>query len=152
MYSVEEFPVYIHKRYWCSSNSSLPHLYHRCCFVSQLKKINKLPPPATGGLSYCPISLFPFTANFLKESAMITLQFPSSYPFSYPLLSGFTPRTPPKPPLTSQPWTVLTICSPLVDLLAVHGYFFLRCSLHSAQGPHLLLALLIHCAGFSSAP
>lgn len=48
--------------------------------------------------SYCPISLFPFIANFFKELAMLTLQFLSSI-FSCPLLSGFISSTPPKSPL-----------------------------------------------------
>lgn len=146
---LRNFPS-ISTRYWYSSNSSLPHLHHHCCFVSQLKKI-KLSLCLTPHFSYWPISLFPFTANFLKELAMLTLHFPSSHPFSFPLSSGFTPSTPPRPPPSSHQWTVLTAHSLLVGPSAAHGHFLFRWSLHSAQEPQSLLALLSPRAGPSSA-
>lgn len=34
---------------------------------------------------------------------MLTLQFPSSYPFLHSLFSGFIPSSPPKPPLSKSP-------------------------------------------------
>lgn len=159
---LRNFPS-ISTTYWYSSNS-LPHLHHHCCFVSQLKKI-KLFLCLTPHFSYWPISLFPFTANFLKELAMLTVHFPSSHPFSFPLSSALPPglhQNHPRPvtsELCSLPVLSWSVHQQLMDTFSLGGLFTQLRSSHSwlssapVLAPPLLPVLLLEgSSGLSPGP
>lgn len=84
-----------------SSLSVAPSVFGIAVLSPNLNKIKQNPPPDFP-LQLLSHLFFSFYSKFL-ESAMLTLQLHSSYPFLHLLFSGFIPSSPPKPPLSKSP-------------------------------------------------